>query len=84
FTAEEIINYFQKPLICEYKYDGIRAQMHKSGQQVKLFSRNMTDITNVFPELVQAAIDSKLSSSMENIDFPSIKHIKIGQACYSL
>ena len=23
FTAEEIINYFQKPLICEYKYDGI-------------------------------------------------------------
>jgi DNA ligase 1 len=69
FTAEEIINYFQKPLICEYKYDGIRAQMHKSGQQVKLFSRNMTNITNVFPELVQAAIDSKLSSSMENIDF---------------
>jgi DNA ligase 1 len=68
FTAEEIINYFQKPLICEYKYDGIRAQMHKSGQ-VKLFSRNMTNITNVFPELVQAAIDSKLSSSMENIDF---------------
>lgn len=69
FTAEEIINYFQKPLICEYKYDGIRAQMHKSGQQVKLFSRNMTNITNAFPELVQAAIDSKLSSSMENIDF---------------
>jgi DNA ligase-1 len=69
FTAEEIINYFQKPLICEYKYDGIRAQMHKSGQQVKLFSRNMTNITNSFPELVQAAIDSKLSSSMENIDF---------------
>jgi DNA ligase 1 len=68
FTAEEIINYFQKPLICEYKYDGIRAQMHKSGQ-VKLFSRNMTNITNVFPELVQAAIDSKLSSSMKNIDF---------------
>ena len=69
FTAEEIINYFQKPLICEYKYDGIRAQMHKSGQQVKLFSRNMTNITNAFPELVQAAIYSKLSSSMENIDF---------------
>jgi DNA ligase-1 len=28
FTAKEIINYYQKPLICEYKYDGIRAQMH--------------------------------------------------------
>jgi DNA ligase 1 len=28
FTAEEIINYYQKPLVCEFKYDGIRAQMH--------------------------------------------------------
>jgi DNA ligase 1 len=36
FTAEEIINYYQKPLICEYKYDGIRAQMHKSGQQIRI------------------------------------------------
>jgi DNA ligase 1 len=69
FSADEIINYFQKPLICEYKYDGVRAQMHKSGQQVKLFSRKMTDITNAFPELVNASINSKLLSSMENIDF---------------
>jgi DNA ligase 1 len=69
FSADEIINYFQKPLICEYKYDGIRAQMHKSGQQVKLFSRKMIDITNAFPELVDAAINSKLLSSIENVDF---------------
>ena len=69
FSADEIISYFQRPLICEYKYDGVRAQMHKSGQQVKLFSRKMTDITNAFPELVDAAINSKLVSSMENIDF---------------
>jgi DNA ligase-1 len=69
FSADQIINYFQKPLICEYKYDGVRAQMHKSGKQVKLFSRNMTDTTNAFPELADAAINSKLSSSMENIDF---------------
>jgi DNA ligase 1 len=70
FTAEEIINYYQKPLICEYKYDGIRAQMHKSGQQVMLFSRKLSDITNAFPELANAAIvDTKLSSSLSNIDF---------------
>ena len=48
---------------------GVRAQMHKLGQQVKLFSRKMTDITNAFPELVDAAMNSKLLSSMENIDF---------------
>ncbi len=63
FSAEEIINYYQKPLICEFKYDGIRAQMHKSGQQIRLFSRNLSDITNAFPELANAAINVKLLSS---------------------
>jgi DNA ligase 1 len=63
FTAEEIINYYQKPLICEFKYDGIRAQMHKSGQQIRLFSRKLSDITNAFPELANAALDTKQLSS---------------------
>jgi DNA ligase-1 len=69
FSADEIVNYFQKSLICEYKYDGIRAQMHKFGQQVKIFSRNMTDITDAFPEVVDATINSKLLSSMVLILF---------------
>ena len=63
FTAEDIINYYQKPLICEFKYDGIRAQMHKAGQQVRLFSRKLSDITNAFPELANAALEAKLLSS---------------------
>jgi DNA ligase-1 len=63
FTAKEIINYYQKPLICEYKYDGIRAQMHKSGQQVRFFSRNLTDVTKAFPELANAAININLPST---------------------
>ncbi len=70
FTAEEIINYYQKPLICQYKYDGIRAQMHKSEQEVRLFSRKLADITSGFPELVNAARYTRLSlSSLSNIDF---------------
>ena len=56
FTAEEIIKYYQKPLICEYKYDGIRIQMHKFGQEVRMFSRKLADITDAFPELVNAAL----------------------------
>ncbi len=63
FTAEEIIKYYQKPLICEFKYDGIRAQMHKSGQQIRLFSRKLSDVTNAFPELASAALETKLLSS---------------------
>ena len=60
FTAEEITNYYQKPLICEFKYDGIRAQMHKSGQQIRLFSRKLSEITNAFPELANAASECEI------------------------
>ncbi|HZA07481.1 MAG TPA: ATP-dependent DNA ligase [Nitrososphaeraceae archaeon] len=67
-TAEEIIKYYQKPLICEYKYDGIRAQMHKFGKEVRLFSRKIADVTNAFPELVNAAMAVR-SSSSSDIDF---------------
>jgi DNA ligase 1 len=71
FNAEEIIKYYQKPLICEYKYDGIRAQMHKFGQQIRLFSRKLADVTNAFPELVNAAVLTKLlpSSLSSDVDF---------------
>ena len=63
FTAEEIIKYYQKPLICEYKYDGIRVQMHKFGQEIRMFSRKLADITNAFPELADAALAATITSS---------------------
>ncbi len=71
FTAEAITNYYQKPLICEFKYDGIRAQMHKSGQQIRLFSRKLSEVTNSFPELANVAVNVKLLSStlLSDIDF---------------
>jgi DNA ligase-1 len=60
FSAEEIINYYNKALICEYKYDGIRLQLHKFNEQVRLFTRNFVDMTYAFPELVRAAIETKI------------------------
>ncbi|HYY71689.1 MAG TPA: hypothetical protein VE595_04695, partial [Nitrososphaeraceae archaeon] len=54
FSAEEIINYYNKPLICEFKYDGIRLQLHNFNKEVRLFSRNLAEITYAFPELVKA------------------------------
>ncbi len=55
FSPEEIAEYYQKPLVCEYKYDGIRAQMHKLGAAARIFSRKLEDISESFPELVDAA-----------------------------
>ncbi len=58
-SAKEIVEYYNKQLISEYKYDGIRAQIHKIGNNVKIFSRRLEDITSAFPEIVNASMNSK-------------------------
>jgi DNA ligase-1 len=39
----------------EDKFDGIRAQLHRSAQQVEIFSRDLRRITDQFPELADQA-----------------------------
>ncbi|PYK41538.1 MAG: DNA ligase [Verrucomicrobia bacterium] len=39
----------------EDKFDGIRAQLHRSGQRVEIFSRDLRRITDQFPELSEQA-----------------------------
>lgn len=56
FTGDEIAEYFNKSLYCEFKYDGIRLQLHRFGDDCKLFSRNLSDISFAFPEIVESAI----------------------------
>jgi DNA ligase-1 len=41
----------------EDKYDGIRAQLHRRGSEVSLFSRDLNAIGAQFPEVVEAARD---------------------------
>ena len=38
----------------EYKFDGARVQVHKSGDQVAVFSRQMNDVSAAVPEVVEA------------------------------
>ena len=42
-------------LYVEDKFDGIRAQLHRSGKQVEIFSRDLKRITEQFPELTEQA-----------------------------
>lgn len=49
-TAAELIEPFPEGALVEDKYDGIRAQAHKSGSQVKFFSRTLDEVVE-FPEL---------------------------------
>jgi DNA ligase-1 len=50
-TAEAIIAKMGT-VVAQYKYDGLRAQIHKDGQQVTIFSRNLEDQSHMFPELI--------------------------------
>ena len=50
--ADEAFQYFEHALVqIEDKYDGIRAQAHCGGGQVRLFSRTLDEVTPSFPEL---------------------------------
>jgi DNA ligase-1 len=52
-SAGEGLSYFAEAAV-EDKYDGIRAQAHVAGGEVKLFSRTRDEITESFPELPDA------------------------------
>lgn len=41
------------PAILDYKYDGLRVQIHNDKGNVTLFSRNLETITKQFPEIVE-------------------------------
>src|SRR5467141_480668 len=52
-SSEEALSYFQNGSV-EDKYDGIRAQAHVGGGEVRIFSRTRDEITESFPELPMA------------------------------
>ncbi len=39
---------------AQYKYDGFRVQIHKTQDEVRMFSRNLEEMTHMFPELSEA------------------------------
>jgi DNA ligase-1 len=38
----------------EWKIDGARVQVHKAGDEVRVFTRNLNDVTEAMPEVVEA------------------------------
>ncbi len=51
----EAMTRLSPPAWVEDKYDGIRAQLHVEGSEVRLFSRDLNDISGQFPEVNEAA-----------------------------
>lgn len=46
-------NKSKKAIALEYKYDGARLQIHKQGDEIRIFSRRLTDITVALPDVVK-------------------------------
>ncbi len=53
--ADEIIRRLGPEVWVEDKYDGIRAQLHKRGPEVRLYSRDLHDVSGQFPEIIDGA-----------------------------
>ncbi|MFL5605233.1 MAG: DNA ligase, partial [Gemmatimonadaceae bacterium] len=51
-TPDEIVAAMPGTFVVEDKYDGIRAQAHIDGDEVRLFSRTLDDITAGYPDVV--------------------------------
>ncbi len=41
----------------QYKFDGFRVQIHKDGDNVTMFSRNLENMTHMFPELIKGTLE---------------------------
>lgn len=64
-TPLEAMNEMDSDMVYgEYKYDGFRIQAHKKGDKIKLYTRNLQDVTSSLPDVVKFV--------KENIDIDSV------------
>jgi len=62
-SSEEIIKKIGRCAV-EAKYDGFRTQVHKNGDSIETFSRNLERTTPMFPEIVEAARSLKAETAI--------------------
>ena len=55
-SAEDVAAAFERirPAAVEWKLDGARIQVHRLGDEVRVFTRNLADVTDRVPEIVEA------------------------------
>jgi DNA ligase-1 len=53
-TPAEIVAAMPSPFVLENKYDGIRAQAHVDGDEVRLYSRTLDEISHGYPDVLAA------------------------------
>jgi ATP-dependent DNA ligase I len=57
-SADSLETAFERvsPAAVEWKLDGVRVQVHRAGDEVRVFTRTLDDITSRVPEVVEVAL----------------------------
>ena len=65
-TADSVAAAMERisPAAVEWKLDGVRAQIHRQGGDVRVFTRSLDDITARVPELVESALALPVRSAV--------------------
>ena len=53
--VDEALADLKEDVAIEWKLDGARVQVHKADDEIRVFSRNLRDVTSAVPEVVDAA-----------------------------
>lgn len=59
----------------QFKYDGFRVQIHKNGNDISLFSRNLENMTHMFPELIEGA-KRQIKAHSAILDSEALAYVK--------
>jgi DNA ligase-1 len=65
-SAEDVPAAFDRirPAAVEWKLDGARIQVHRAGDEVRAFTRNLADVTDRVPEIVEAILRLPLEAAV--------------------
>jgi DNA ligase-1 len=55
-TPKAILEKFDGLAHVQEKFDGFRVQIHKNGDKVRLFSRNLEETTPMFPDIIEGVL----------------------------
>jgi DNA ligase-1 len=63
-SVQEAIAEHRGKTAFEYKYDGVRVQIHKQNHRVQIFSRRLSEVTQSMPEIVEAVKQNLYAESI--------------------
>ncbi|MBD3230917.1 MAG: ATP-dependent DNA ligase [Candidatus Lokiarchaeota archaeon] len=77
-SIPEILEENNQNIIFEYKYDGIRVQIHKNFEKIKIYTRKLNDISEMIPDLL-SRLKNEIDSTTSILDGELVAVDKTGK-----